>query len=430
MHIVYSRIISKKYHIVCICGLLIYSLFGNSQIMHNAVFSSQVKTIQLYPEANPLDPAVISLHGMQTLTLEFDILTQSIPNLQYRILLCDKQWNKSSLMQSEYLQTIGLLDFESIEHSINTSVPYIHFTAHFPNSNVRFLLSGNYIIQVFDEMTEEILFQQRCMIIEQIIPIQVTERRPKQVDIMDTHQAIDVEVSWEQFPISNPIQDIQIAVLQNNRWDNMRWYTKPTHFKMQSMSYTTEPQNCFFGNAEFKQFNFKNMRFAGEYIQRIDWDKGLYKVVLEPNEIQTYKPYVFRGDLNGKYLISHDVSPNNAASVADYAYVNFILAYMKQSYDTLDVYVVGGFNNWNITEENKMKYNENLEKFETAILLKQGYYDYAIAFVSKDKKHIFTHEIEGSYYQTKNMYEAIVYYYDISKGYDRIIAYYTTPTNK
>ncbi|HON53400.1 MAG TPA: DUF5103 domain-containing protein, partial [Bacteroidales bacterium] len=85
---------------------------------------------------------------------------------------------------------------------------------------------------------------------------------------------------------------------------------------------------------------------------------------------------------------------------------------------------------WSITDENKMIYNNQTNMYEAAILLKQGYYDYSLAFVSHDKKHIFTHEIEGSYNKTENRYDIFVYYYDISKGYDRIIGYQTIEQTK
>lgn len=401
-----------------------------SQVMQEAVFDAQVKTIQFHNSSNPLESPIITLQSAQTLTLEFDILTQEIPDLHYRIIACDKNWNKAQLLQQEYLQTIGLLEFETIQHSINTTTQYIHFATEFPNSNISFLISGNYLVQVFDDYTEKILFQRRCMVVENLITIEANQRRPKLVEIMDSHQAIDISLLWEQFPISNPLQDIHVLVQQNNRWDNSRWLDKPSHVYMQSMKYTTEPHNCWHGNAEFTQFNFKNMVYAGEYIQRIDRTTNSYTVLLEPNQIQTYKPYIYRGDLNGNFLPSHDISPNDAATVADYATVLISLAYRKQWYDTLDIYVVGGFNNWLLTTENRMMYNDTLGQYTASLFLKQGYYDYALAFVSNDKKHIFTHEIEGSYYQTENKYEIFVFHYDISKGYDRIIAYQTIQTKK
>lgn len=417
-------------HIVLVLFSTCFAIIGFAQSYTDALFSTQVKTIQLYNSTNSLDSPVIALHSSQTLSLEFDILHTTIPDLQYRILLCDKLWNKSQLFQNEYIQTIGLLEFDTIEHSINTSIQYIHFSTQFPNNNIQFLVSGNYVVQVFDAHTQQVLFQKRFMVVENIVQLTTSLQRPKIVEYMNTHQAIDVGVSWESFPISNPIQDIHILIQQNNRWDNSIYLTKPTSVQINSITYNTEPYNYFYGNAEFRQFNFKNMRFASEYIERIDWENGLYKIIMQPNEIQTYKPYSNKGDLNGGFLPSHDISPYNANTVADYAQVQFSLKYFKQSYDTLDVYVVGDFNNWAISDENKMIYNNTQAQYTTTILLKQGYYDYALAFVSNDKKHIFTHEIEGSYYQTENKYEVFVYHYDISKGYDRIIAYQKVQTKK
>ena len=94
--------------------------------MQETVYDTKVKTIQFYNSTNPLESPIITLQSAQTLTLEFDILTQEIPDLHYRIIACDKNWNKAQLLQQEYLQTIGLLEFETIQHSINTTTQYIH----------------------------------------------------------------------------------------------------------------------------------------------------------------------------------------------------------------------------------------------------------------------------------------------------------------
>jgi hypothetical protein len=419
-----------KYILVIVFFFFTLQYTCKAQVFNDCIIDPNVKTVQLYTNTNQLSPPVIILNSTDFLTIEFDILYNSIIDLQYTIFLCDKNWYKSELLPNEYIQTIGLLEFESGEHSINTSIPYIHYKTSFPNNSIQFLLSGNYIIQVFDEHTKQILLQKRFQVVEPLVSIQALQRRPNTVDLMDTHQAVDINISWENIPIVNQINQLQVLVQQNNRWDNCKWYTKPTHIYMQSIKFTTEPYNCFYGNAEFRQFNFKNMRFAGQYIRRIDWENGIYKIYLEPNEFQAFKPYANTKDLNGKFLPSHEISATDASTVADYAYVHFTIQYTKQIYDTLDIYVVGGFNSWSITDENKMIYNNQTNMYEAAILLKQGYYDYSLAFVSHDKKHIFTHEIEGSYNKTENRYDIFVYYYDISKGYDRIIGYQTIEQTK
>ena len=83
----------------------------------------------------------------------------------------------------------------------------------------------------------------------------------------------------------------------------------------------------------------------------------------------------------------------------------------------------GAFNDWALSKENKMTYNDEKKQFEADILLKQGYYGYTYIFASDDLKTIDYSSIDGSFYQTENDYEIFVYYFDYNLGYDRCIGY-------
>jgi hypothetical protein len=86
-----------------------------------------------------------------------------------------------------------------------------------------------------------------------------------------------------------------------------------------------------------------------------------------------------------------------------------------------DIYITGMFNNYNLTPEYKMDYNEKKSIYEKAILIKQGFtnFQYTVA----DSKGIIDHEnaIDGNFYQTENDYSIMVYYRENTDRYDRAI---------
>lgn len=414
--------------IAVIIGICI-SFISYSQVYTDNAFNTNAKSILLYKTGNELNSAVISLLAKDTLQLEFDLLNASNIDIRYEVILCTKNWEKSQLFANEYIKSIGIHRIENTQNSVNTSIPYVHYQATFPNENLRFLVSGNYIVQVFNDNSNELLFQKRFMIIENLVKLDAEEKQPSIVEFMDTHQEIDVTITPFGFSIPNPENDLQITILQNGRWDNKVTLHKPSHISSDVLLFDYERENLFAGGSEFHQFNFKNLAFASQYIEKIDWQNGLYYIKMQPNENQSFKPYANRGDLNGKFSPSCDVL-QDVDFVGDYAQVEFTLPFYKQKYDTTDVYIVGGFNQWMLTDENKMKYNEDESKYEASILLKQGYYDYAIANVPKNKNLIDSKEIDGTYYQTENNYEIFVYFYDIVQGYDRIIGYKKINTKK
>lgn len=409
-----------KFILIC-CFFLTASLL-HSQVYSDKVFDNKVKSIQMYGSQSNLSQIVFPLLGNSLCTVEFDILESEIKDLRYEIFLCNKYWQKSELLPSEYIQSIGILTIDNIKNSINTTVPYIHYQFSFPHQDLQFIYSGNYILQVINDQTNQILFQKRFVVAEMIVGLDVDIKQATDVAYMDTHQEVDFRIKPLGFSISNPTNDLYTAIVQNGRWNMAILGLQPSHISPEAIIYDYQKENLFLGGAEFHQINFKNFKFIAQHIKDFTYENGRFSVNLLPNEMRTYKVYENNGDLNGRFLPSHDVHAD-ASVVGDYAYVNFCLSHYKTLNDTLDIYVIGAFNQWQINEENKMIYNNQKSEYEASILLKQGYIDYCFAYVSNDKKIVNSHEIEGTYYQTENDYEVFVYFYDVLNNYDRVIAY-------
>jgi hypothetical protein len=65
-----------------------------------------------------------------------------------------------------------------------------------------------------------------------------------------------------------------------------------------------------------------------------------------------------------------------------------------------------------------MTYDELNEEYETAMLLKQGYYEYQ--FRQADGKTLKT---MGDFFETENEYSTLVYYKGQGARYDRLVGY-------
>ena len=76
--------------------------------------------------------------------------------------------------------------------------------------------------------------------------------------------------------------------------------------------------------------------------------------------------------------------------------------------------------NYQLSNENKMKYNNSDRIYETTIKFKQGFYNYSYATLDEEK-NINLNEVDGSFYQTENEYTVIVYYKPFGETYDRVI---------
>ncbi len=131
--------------------------------------------------------------------------------------------------------------------------------------------------------------------------------------------------------------------------------------------------------------------------------------------------YQYQPDVNGAfYFRRNDLGiERNADTEADYSWVYFALDSDKMD---KELYVLGAFNDYTPSEESRMNYDEQAKKYIAKIYLKQGFYNYILA--TKDLSgNLNFGEINGSFWQTENLYQAFIYYTAFGKNYDGLVGY-------
>ena len=108
----------------------------------------------------------------------------------------------------------------------------------------------------------------------------------------------------------------------------------------------------------------------------------------------------------------------------DYAFTHFTL---KSSFpfNEGNVYVFGELTDWQLLDEAKLHYNKEFDFWETELLLKQGVYNYQYVYLPYGSSEIDATYIEGSHYETNNIYSISVYFQEEGTSYDRLIGYHT-----
>ncbi len=84
-------------------------------------------------------------------------------------------------------------------------------------------------------------------------------------------------------------------------------------------------------------------------------------------------------------------------------------------------FIDGDLTDRRFDETSRMVYNRSTSRYEKAMLLKQGSYNYQYLTVPPGKKRGYTAEIEGDRYQTVNEYLVKVYTRRPGDRYDRLI---------
>ena len=392
--------------------------------LRNGIFRENIRTVQFFREGWDFSQPVLELGAEQRLLLKFDELAEGVTNYVYIITHCDSEWYPSRLLQSEYME--GFIENPVTDYaaSVNTTSKYTNYLLSLPNENVRFLISGNYLLSVFDEANRSTpVITRRFYIVEPSTDISGEVKKSTFEGYKGRDQEIDFTIGYSRFSMKDPRTEVRVVVMQNSRTDNCLTNLKPLFVRENQLSYDLSRENVFAGGNEFRNFDTKNIRMNGLGVDNIKFVNPIYHVELRTDQIRRERDYSNESDLNGRYLIKNDRVTDSDLE-ADYVLVHFSLQ-MPEPLLGGEIYVYGGLSDWQCLLANKMKWNFELKLYESALLLKQGFYDYQYVYVENGSNKVDNTLLEGSYVETENDYQIFVYYRGFSSRYDKLIGYRT-----
>ena len=405
------QIFSMKYSI-SILFLVFFSYLTAQEII---LPPDYIKSIQLSSSRNGDFTPIVPLNG--SFDLSFDDLEADEKDYYYKIEHCDRNWETSDLVTTEFVRGYAEEQIQDYENSFNTLQFYTHYHLRIPNADTRLLISGNYRISILDA-DENTIFSRHFLVYESLATVGVSVHQRRDVAFIDTQQSVQFSINHPGFRINNPREEIKPMLIKNNNFSTQISDLKPQFIRGDQLLYKYDIETAFWGGNEFLNFDSKEIRLSNMNIASVVSGKNLYHTYLYLDRERAFKPYTYYPDANGVFVIRNARSDNSAIE-ADYSWVHFTLD-VYESYADKKVYIYGNFNNYQLTDENRMTYNTENGKYEAAILLKQGFYNYTYITLDKDNK-IDSNEVNGSFDETENEYTVIVYYSKFGSNYDRII---------
>ncbi|MDA9634714.1 DUF5103 domain-containing protein [bacterium] len=398
---------------------------NNNFIKEDAVLESNnknnynIRTILLHKKENNLSLPIINLNSVEQLKLSFDDLNYESSVLYITIEHYDAMWNKSNLMQSEYINGFTSDEIINYQFSFNTLQNYIHYEYLFPSDNLKPLLSGNYKFKVYD-LNGDTLFNKKFMVLENKINIDLNIKKATLSKDRKIKHELDFTLNHQNINIVDPFSQIKVIIKQNNREDNAITNLKPLYIRNNTLIYDYNEENTFFGINEFRHFDIKSLRYYSERIKNITYDSTKYKVDLFKESKRAYDNYSIEPDLNGKFYIKSQEARNSNIE-SEYVYVNFKL---KSNFvEDGNVYIIGELSNWEKNNEFKLEFDSINNIYSKSIYLKQGYYNYHYAINDTALNLLDVASIEGTHYQTRNSYEIYVYFNDTNDRYQKLIGF-------
>lgn len=406
--------------------LIVWYLFFVVNIIFAAKYSTQIfdeniKTLQILPNGESLMLPVLELGSADEIVISFDELSYEASNFYYKIVHCDAYWNESDLASMEYLDGFdgGMID--TYDYSVNTTVNYIHYTLQLPNDDVQLKLSGNYVVLIArDGDFENGVVATACFsLVEPMVDINVEMNGRTMKELNGRYQAVALDVMVEGVESRDKMQDFIVVVRQNNRLDNEAYLTRPTYVNGGRLRYENREELIFEGGNQYRSIDFSSRYTYGGGIDHIEFDRDMYHVVLEADASRANNKEAYAMDAHGGYVIN--LQKNNYPDTeADYMWVHF---YYPAEVPYLEgrMYIVGDLTQNLVDNKSEMIYDLSEKCYVRSLLLKQGGYNYVYALKAKNREELSVIQTEGSFWESRNRYDVMVYFRPFGARYDRLV---------
>lgn len=387
------------------------------------IYVDYIKTVKFHIASLPLTMPIINLDNPSPLLLTFDDLSANVNDYAYTIIHCNADWTPSALSEMEYIEGYTEADVEDYQFAFNTFTAFTNYKMIFPNEDMTFTKSGNYILLVYNNDTDEPVFSRRFCIVEP--QMQVIAKMGSTADVrkIKTHHEVDFDVLHRGIRIQSPQTEIQASVIQNNQWHTAISGIRPLFIRPEVMRFDYQDKIVFPAGNEYRNLNLRSFRYRTENMFDIQDAGNTTNVTLKLDGKREFEPYSFINDLNGSFVIENN-DFNDSDLESDYGNVLFSLDSRTPIYNS-DVYIVGAMNDWAFTEDNKMTYDESYRAYQGDIFLKQGFHNYMYAVKDKSTDEVSYQDTEGNFFQTENSYNIFIYYRPFGERYDRLVAVQT-----
>jgi hypothetical protein len=379
----------------------------------------EIRTLQAYAGKNETTlPVVSEDENFNYLTIEFDIKSEFLPNLNLVFRFCDRNWRPYDNL---FLRNTGQnaaynLDVKRLPVTVEEAE--YHFRGVFPNNydEVEFPFSGNWMFYITDSNDTSIVHASgRFYVVYKDIKLATSLKHEKLEDEnfhpVELAKVFNVTTAFTLPDELHPSNLSHVEIVENQR------IYEPFII---DRGFNTNRRNYYWnGDREFT-FTARDIRPGNEYRKTDIRDSRIFssKDVRAQFDGIEY-PRFFKSappDMNGGFISGRsDVYPT-------YLNVTFEI---RPDNDYGSIFLTGAFNNWLILPEYEMKDVGGV--YTKTIMLKRGAYDYQYVAADVVNGRIQDEDwyiLEGNSWETTNVYHVFVYYTDPQYGgYDRIIGY-------
>ncbi|WP_105013447.1 type IX secretion system plug protein domain-containing protein [Salinibacter sp. 10B] len=374
-----------------------------------------IRTVQLYRGENERNLPITSLQSPEPLTLEFDLMAQQGRPLSVYFVHANREW-KRDLSPSQTLESYHddrLVDYRG---SQGTEVPYVHYEYRFPNDDIRFRVSGNYILRVTEQgRRDSVLFERPFFISDETGDLQLGAEA-----LMVPGQR---QRSLRPIARYNPPAALRgdpfgytVCFVRNGRLPDTRCQGRPLLAQQPRLEFELDRDEAFAPITADYTVDLGDLR-TGAKIERTNRTVSPLEVLLEPDYAQ-FSGRDLDAALNGQIVVKAAVDGRaTPALTAEYVETTFAFVPPREQPLAGRVVVAGSFSGMNPAQGTRMEWRPLRGRYEGEILLKQGLYQYF--YHTPDAR--LRDAVRRSQARIQSIYTSFVYYEDPSVGTDRLL---------
>lgn len=396
--------------IVTLITLLLTAL---TALAGNRIYVENVRSLTSMVNGDWMNRPVMELGSGDRLNIGFDELSHDYHHFVYHLEHCEADWTVSDgLFESDWLVGFNDNPIENYQNSINTTVMYTHYTLTIPNDRCRLKLSGNYRLTVTDEdQDNEPVLDVEFYVVEPLMCVGLNVTTNTDVDHNQSHQQLSMTVNYNNLRVNNVDEEICTVVMQNWREDHARHNIRPNFTNAQGLTWDHNRALIFDAGNEYHKFEVLDVSHTTMGLDRIEWNGNNYEAW--PFTATVRKNYLTDVSAQGAFVVRN--SDNREVDyTCDYVWINYELAAPYQG----DIYIDGQWTTDSEREHYRMTYDAQTASYKARIMQKQGYYSYQ--FTDADGN---IPPSEGSFFQTENRYQALIYYKGTGARTWRLVGY-------
>lgn len=377
--------------------------------------SDQIQTVQLYQGSEEQSLPITSLRAEGPLTLEFDLMQREGRPLTAHFHHANRSWERD-LSPSQVMGSYHDDDLNDYRASQGTAVSYVHYNYRFPNDDIRFRVSGNYVLRVTEQgRPDSVLFERPFFVTDQEGTL---ETGIESVVAPGQRQSSVRPVARFEPPAAlggNPF-GYAVCFVRNGRLPDARCKDRPLVGQQPKLQFELDRTRAFAPTTADYTVDLSNLR-GGPEIERTDRTVSPARVLLEPDYAR-FGPRTATASLQGQVVVREALSGYaNPALRAEYVRTTFAFRPPEEQPFRGDVVVTGSFSSMDPAQGTTMTWQAARGRYEGEVLLKQGHHQYYYKVSDPRWKQ----SIQQSRRRPQNTYTTFVYYQDPRLGTDRLL---------